>query len=66
LFSYAKNVLDVVEKNPVQKIEKLPHNVEIKQIPKEEDVIRLLLVADHDTDEKDLLIVILHTLARID
>jgi integrase len=66
MFSYAKETLEVIDRNPVRKTSKLPHNVAVKQIPKEEDVIRLLLVADHKTDEKDLLIVLLHTLARID
>jgi integrase len=66
LFSYAKDTLEVINRNPVLKTSKLPHNVAIKQIPKEEDVLKLLLVADHSTDEKDLLVVLLHTLARID
>lgn len=66
LFSYVKDTLDGITKNPVRKISKLPHNVAVKQIPKEKDVIQLLLAADHNTDEKELLIVLLHTLARID
>jgi len=66
LFSYAKNTLEVISRNPVQKTSKLPHNVAIKQIPKEENIIKILLAANHETDEKDLLIVLLHTLARID
>lgn len=66
LFSYAKDVLDVINKHPVKKIEKLPHNVTIKQIPKEQDILKLLLAANPQTDEKDLLVVLLNTLARID
>jgi len=65
-FTYCKDVLEKITRNPCSKIEKLPHTVEEKQIPKETDVIKLILVADPQTDEKDLLIVLLHTLARID
>jgi len=66
LFTYAKDTLEVVGKNPVKKIDKLPHTSKIKQIPQEQDIIKLLLAADPKTDEKELLIVLLHTLARID
>lgn len=66
LFTYAEKTLEVIDRNPVQRIETLPHTPAPKVIPKEGDVIKLLLVADPKTDEKDLLIVLLHTLARID
>ncbi len=66
LFTYAKDTLETIEKNPVKKVGRLPHTPAVKQIPKEEDVIKLLLAADPQTDENDLLIVLLHTLARID
>ena len=66
LFSYAENVLEAIDRNPVKKIEKLPHTIARKRVPQEQDIINLLLAADPETDEKDLLIVLLHTLARID
>ena len=66
LFAYAIDVLEVIIRNPCKKISKLPHSVVEKQIPQEKDVISLILAANPKTDEKDLLIVLLHTLARID
>lgn len=66
LFTYAKDTLEMINRNPVQKIDKLPHDTQRKQVPAEKDIIKLLLVADSETDEKALLIVLLHTLARID
>ena len=41
-------------------------SVKEKYIPSEKDIIQLILAADPKTDEKDLLMVILHTLTRID
>jgi len=66
LFSYAENILEAIDRNPVKKIEKLPHTVARKRVPREHDIIKLFLAADPATDEKELLIVLLHTLARID
>ncbi len=66
LFTYAKETLEVIDKNPLRKIEKMPHTVGEKYIPSEDDIIKLILVADPKTDERDLLMVLLHTLARID
>ena len=66
LFSYARDILEVIDKNPCSKLKNLAHTQAPKVIPKEKDVIKLLLATDPDTDEKDLLIVLLHTLARID
>lgn len=66
LFTYAKDTLEIISKNPVRKIKKLPHQVKQKQIPCESDIIKLILAADSETDERDLLLTVLHTLARID
>lgn len=66
LFSYANDILEVITRNPVAKIEKMPHTTKEKYIPKEEDVIKLIMASDPKTDERDLLMVLLHTLARID
>lgn len=65
-FTYSKDILECIEKNPCRKIVLLPHTVKEKEIPKETDIIKLLLAADPKTDEKNLIIVLLHTLARID
>jgi len=66
LFTYAKDILNVVDFNPVLKIKNLPHNRKEKSMPSEESIIKLMLAADPTTDEHDLLTVLLHTLARID
>ncbi len=66
LFTYAKDTLEVIDRNPVKKLDKLPHTVTRKRVPQESDIVKLLQAADPETDEKDLLIVLLHTLARID
>jgi len=65
-FTYTKDILESIQKNPCRKISLLPHTTKEKQIPKETDVIKLILTADPETDEKNLVIVLLHTLARID
>ncbi len=66
LFTYSKEILEVVLSNPIKKIDKMPHSVKKKVIPQENDVIKLILAADPKTDERDLLVFLLHTLARID
>jgi integrase len=65
-FTYSKGILECIEKNPCKKIVLLPHTPKEKQIPKEEEIIKLIIAADPKTDEKNLIIVLLHTLARID
>jgi len=65
-FTYAKDILEVIDRNPIKKIEKMPHTPKKKVIPQESDVIKLVLAADPKTDERDLLLVLLNTLARID
>ena len=66
LFSYSVDTLEALDRNPINKISKMPHTVKEKYIPPEKDIIKILLVADPTTDEKDLLMVLIHTLARID
>ncbi len=65
-FSYCKDVLEKIDRNPYKKIDKLPHTVVEKEIPQESDVVKLILAVDPKSDERDLLIVLLHTLARVD
>ena len=65
LFNYAIDILEAIDRNPIKKISKMPHTARKKHIPTEQNIIKLILAADPNTDEKDLLIVLLHTLARI-
>ena len=66
LFTFIKDILNAVDFNPVLKIKNLPHNRKDRIIPSEECIIKLMLAADPKTDERALLMVLLHTLARID
>ena len=66
LFTYSKDILEIIDKNPVKKLKDLPHTKKIKTMPSEEDIIKLLLAANPHNDEKNLIIVLLHTVARID
>ena len=66
LFTYARDILEVITVHPLRKIKKLPHQVKTKIIPREKDIIKLIQAADPATDERDLLLTVLHTLARID
>lgn len=66
MFTYAEHTLEVIDRNPVSKVSTVPHSPEEKIVPSEQDVIKLLIAADPKTDERDLLLVIMHTLARVD
>ena len=66
LCEYAINKLQLPLVNPCKKLDKMPHNPAGKRIPTEEEIIKLIIAADPKTDEQDLLLVLLHTLARID
>ncbi|HCY83946.1 MAG TPA: site-specific integrase [Desulfobacteraceae bacterium] len=66
LFTYARDILEVITTHPLRKIKKLPHQVRSKTIPRESDIVKLIQAADPETDERDLLLTVLHTLARID
>jgi integrase len=65
LFNFAINHLEIINYNPVRKLELMPHTPAKKHIPTEEEVLRLIMAADYET-EKPLIQVILHTLGRID
>ena len=66
LFTYAMDTLEVISNHPIRKIKKMPHQVKTKYIPSQTDINKLILAADPNTDERDLLLTVLHTLARID
>jgi len=64
-FQYARKVLKVIPQNPVAEIGKLPSNPKPKIIPSEEQILKLIMAADPET-ERPLLLTLLHTAARID
>jgi integrase len=66
LFEYTKNILEAIPNNPVLKISKLPHTPERKIIPTEKQVLSILMMCDLQSDERDLLLCVLLTVARID
>ena len=66
VFSYAKDVLEVITRNPCRKLKKMPHNPEPKYTPPETDVLKLIAAADPNTDERDLILTLIYSMARID
>lgn len=65
LFTHCKRQLKILGQNPCFDMEYMPHTPEKKEPPTETDVIKLLLAADPET-QKPLLLIMIHTLARID
>jgi len=65
-WAYAIRVLKVVRENPCQDLERMPYTPPRKVIPSEIDILKLIAAANPKTDERDLLTVLLLTLARID
>ncbi|MBF0259091.1 MAG: site-specific integrase [Desulfamplus sp.] len=66
LFEYAKDILGLVTVNPVAVISRLPHTPKKKYIPNEKEILSLVMACDPKTDEKELLICIMLTVARVD
>ena len=66
VLEYAKNIFQCIHSNPVSKIPKLPHSPQQKIIPTEKQIISLLLACDPQKDERELLLCVMLTLARID
>lgn len=66
LFEYTKNILEATPNNPVLKISKLPHTPARKIIPTEKQVLSILMACNPESDERDLLLCVLLTVARID
>lgn len=66
VWTFAKRQLSLDIPNPCQLLEKMPHTPKNKTIPPEDVILKLILAADPETDEQDLLLVIIHTLGRID
>lgn len=66
LFNFARNRLKLDIPNPCRDLDKMPHSPRLKRIPSQDEIVKLILAADPETDEQDLLIVLIHTLGRID
>jgi len=66
VFSYAIDVLEVITRNPCRNLKKMPHNPDPKYIPPETDILKLIAAADPQTDERDLILTLLYSIARID
>ena len=65
LFTFAQRRLKEIRYNPCWDVDKLPHTPASKVKLTEEKVLRLIRVADLE-EERPLILVILHTLARVD
>jgi integrase len=65
LFNFARKKLKAINYNPVWDLDKMPVDEPEKLIPSEQEVLRMIAAAD-PKKERPLILVILHTLARID
>ncbi|MGD0275747.1 MAG: site-specific integrase [Syntrophales bacterium] len=66
LWTFANRQLGMTISNPCHKIDKMPWTPKNKVIPPEDVILKLIMAADPETDEQDLLLVVIHTLGRID
>lgn len=66
LFEWAITNYKLDIKNPCAMLKKMPHTPKAKYIPPEDVILKLIMAADPETDEQDLLLVVIHTLGRID
>jgi len=64
LFSFARKTLQIIQHNPCDVVERLPEERFVKKIPTQEEFLKLLAAAG--PDERPLLTVLAHTMARID
>jgi len=64
-FAWIINNYDLDIKNPCSKIDKMPHAPKQKEIPSEDEVVRLILAAKPG-DEQDIIMCCVHLLGRID
>ena len=64
-FTWIINNYDLNMKNPCAKIDKMPHAPKKKNIPSEDEVIKLILAANPG-DEQDIIMCCVHLLGRID
>jgi integrase len=66
LFTYARQVLKIPISHPCWDLERMPHTPAKTTPPSEKEILQLIMAADPEKDEKDFLLTILHTLARVD
>ena len=66
VWTFAKRQLNIDIPNPCSILEKMPHTPKAKNIPPEDVILKLIMAANPETDEQDLLLVVIHTLGRID
>lgn len=66
LFTYAKQVKRIIHYNPCWNLDQMPHTPDEKYIPPQTDMLKLIMAADPLTDERDILMVLIHSVARID
>lgn len=66
VFTFAKRVKKIIRYHPCWDLDNMPHTAKEKYIPPEADLLKLILAADPETDEKDLILTIIHTVARVD
>ena len=65
LFTYARLRLRIIQYNPCWDLEKLPHTPKTKRVPTENEILRLIAAAAPE-DERPLVLILIHTAARID
>lgn len=63
LFSFAIEHLRVIDHSPCWSLDKIPEEAKRKEIPSQEEFLRILAAAG--LDERPLLVILAHTLARI-
>jgi len=66
LFNYAIRKMKIHIDNPCNELDKMPHTTQSKLIPSEQDILKMIVAADPETDERDLILCCIHTLGRID
>ena len=64
ILSFAMKQLRLIDQSPCWNLEKLPEETKKKEIPTQEEFLRILAAAG--PDERPLLVILTHTLARID
>ncbi len=64
LFTFARKKLRVIDYNPCWDLEKMPVIRAEKIIPTQEEILRIIAASDPET-ERPLILVLIHTLARI-
>ncbi len=62
VFNYGIEKKIIPGPNPISEIDKLPEDQTVKYIPSQKDIIKVILAAG---DDRPLILVLLHTLARI-